>query len=114
MKKRITSLFLAVLMAVSVISTSASAASADDGGIMPYGLKCPYCMVGNIRNVRVTSVPQRPKEVKRYDCGCSDYVTVYKEEWQDKCDNCTDFKADSVTKERPVNWTDNSNCRGNH
>lgn len=114
MKKRITSLFLAVLMTVSVISATASAATADDVGIMPCGLKCPYCMVGNIRNVRVSSVPQQPKVVNRNSCGCIDYVTVYKEEWQDKCDNCTDFRADSVTKERPVYWTDNSNCKGNH
>lgn len=113
MKKRITSLFLAVLMAVSVISTSASAASVDDGGIMPYGLKCPDCLVGNVRNRRVSSVKQPNEDEETLSCGCRNYTEVYKEEWQRQCDNCT-FVFPSETTYRRVPRTDNSNCRGNH
>lgn len=51
MKKRITSLFMAVLMLLTVVS--ATAAAADDG-LAPHAVPCQYCRVGTIRTSHTT------------------------------------------------------------
>lgn len=113
MKKRITSLLLAVMMAFAVVSTTAAAAVTEDDGIMPYGLICAECKIGNIRNRRVASVRQPDEDIEVLSCGCRNYKEVYKEEWQRQCDNCP-LVFPSETSYRRIQRTDNSNCRGNH
>ncbi len=56
LRKRITSLILAVLMALAVVSTIA-AAVVDDEGIMPLAEACPDCRRGYIRTRLASEVP---------------------------------------------------------
>ncbi len=113
MKKRITSLLLAVMMAFAVVSTTAAAAVIEDNGIMPYGMACPECRIGNIRNCLEASVREPDEDIEILSCGCRNYKEVYREVWQKQCDNCT-FVFPSETSYRRFQRTDNSNCRGNH
>lgn len=100
MKKRITSLFLAVLMALAVVSTTAAAA-VDDEGIMPLAEACPDCGRGYIRTRLASEVPGAVKVSEKLTpcyCGsgqynCYETKREYDQTYQIGCDRCTFIKG---------------------
>lgn len=98
MKKRITSLFLAVLMALTVVSTTAAATGTDDEGIMPCYLVCPICGSGRIYTEKFAPTgATRNRELTQ----CSTYYMCYKYQAEyyvrDVCTNCDEYVANAGT-----------------
>lgn len=98
MKKRITSLVLAVLMVISVVSTSAAAVEEEDGiepyVIDPIGNACPKCMNGVIIEV-LTGTTVGTSTETRFKCSCGDgrfmckrTTTRYRDTYTRKCNRC--------------------------
>lgn len=100
MKKRITSLLLAVLMTFAIVSTTAVAV-ADDAEIMPLATGCPRCENGTIRTRFVTEVPGvvvKGETLTVCYCGagrynCYETKREYDQTYQTGCDRCTFIKG---------------------
>lgn len=94
MKKRIASLFLAVLMTLTAVSTTAAAAVVDEG-IMTLVNACPECLNGTISTYLAAEVPGviRSRTLTTCSCGngrynCYKITRVYEQTYKTACDNC--------------------------
>lgn len=92
MKKRVTSLFLAVMMIFTVASTAvANAVATTEETVTPRGPACMMCQNGSIRTVR-TEVSRRDNGRAKCSCytdgryNCKQVLIQYRID--ERCDNC--------------------------
>lgn len=117
MKKRITSMVLAVLMVLSVISADVAFATYEDEGIMPYTSVCGACRNGIVRPVILSRKNINPKrglcpcwakypQDAKYNCIEYEVQTAY----ADRCESCG-VTARTYTETRTGYWKHDA-CKG--